>query len=226
MTMNEQKGNMYGWITHTWNAVKGKCLHDCSYCYMKRWKQNPIRLDVKEFKTDLGENNFIFVGSSTDMFANDVPSEWIIKTLEHCNKYPKNTYLFQTKNPMRFKEFRELYPFGSILGTTIETNRDEDFKSCPNISSRVSFMEQKWIGRKMVTIEPIMNFDVTLLVEFMERINPEFINIGADSGNNNLEEPSRFKIESLIKNLKNFTKVNLKDNLKRLYAVSLEGEGQ
>jgi len=27
MTLNKQKGNMYGFVTHTWNVIKGKCPH-------------------------------------------------------------------------------------------------------------------------------------------------------------------------------------------------------
>lgn len=34
----------------------------------------PLRL---ELKVNLGEGNFIFVGSSTDEWAANVPSEWI-----------------------------------------------------------------------------------------------------------------------------------------------------
>src|SRR3990167_1900105 len=30
--LNKQKGNMYGFVTHTWNPIKGKCSHNCSYC--------------------------------------------------------------------------------------------------------------------------------------------------------------------------------------------------
>ena len=33
--LNESKGNMYGFITNTWNSIKGKCYHDCSYCHPK-----------------------------------------------------------------------------------------------------------------------------------------------------------------------------------------------
>ena len=32
--LNVAKGNMYGFITHTWNPIKGHCYHQCSYCYM------------------------------------------------------------------------------------------------------------------------------------------------------------------------------------------------
>jgi DNA repair photolyase len=60
MGLNTSTGNMYSFVTHTWNTVKGECHHDCSYCYMKRWgKQKPVRFDKKELKTDLGKDNFI-----------------------------------------------------------------------------------------------------------------------------------------------------------------------
>ena len=75
MALNKQKGNMYAFVTHTWNAVKGKCPHDCEYCYMKEFPQGELKFDEKELKTDLGEGNFIFVGSSCDMFADAVPSQ-------------------------------------------------------------------------------------------------------------------------------------------------------
>jgi DNA repair photolyase len=35
MPLNPSKGNMYPFVTHTWNPIRGKCPHDCSYCYMK-----------------------------------------------------------------------------------------------------------------------------------------------------------------------------------------------
>lgn len=51
------------------------CEHSCAYCFMKRNRLlPPLRL---ELKVNLGEGNFIFVGSSTDEWAANVPSEWI-----------------------------------------------------------------------------------------------------------------------------------------------------
>ncbi len=89
MGLNKQKGNMYGFISHTINFIKGKCEISCIYCYMKNPKYNlsDPRLDEKEFKTDLGSGNFIFVGSSIDMFAPGIPSDWIYKVLEHLHGY-------------------------------------------------------------------------------------------------------------------------------------------
>lgn len=222
MALNKQKGNMYNFISHTWNAIKGKCSHDCSYCYMKRFPQNPIRLDQKELRTDLGKGNFIFVGSSTDMFAKDVPSTWIEKTLAHCRKYPENTYLFQTKDPERFAEFYKEYPLNCIFGTTIETNRENDLQKSPPRSFRLAGMLHNFLmcKKKMVTFEPIMDLDVSITVDWIKKIRPEFVNIGADSGGNKLKEPTEFKIKLLIEQLEKFTKVNLKDNLKRVYSQS------
>lgn len=220
MPLNIQKGNMYGFVTHTWNVIKGKCAHDCSYCYMKRWgEQKPLRFDEKELNTNLGEGNFIFVGSSTDMFSNDVSEEWILRVLAHCLGYPKNRYLFQTKNPKRLVKFaaRCTFPKDVIFGITMETNKISPSEA-PSTEQRAYHMTQLHpFTKKMVTIEPIMDFDLEILVDWIKKVEPEFVNIGADSTNNDLPEPSSEKIGKLIKELEKFTKVNLKDNLKRIY---------
>ena len=105
MALNISRGNMYSFVTHTWNTVKGECSHKCSYCYMRKFGvQKPVRFDFNELKTNLGRGNHIFVGSSNDMFASNIPVEWINLTLDYCSRYD-NKYLFQTKNPARFLEF-------------------------------------------------------------------------------------------------------------------------
>ena len=54
----------------------------------------------------------------------------------------------------------------------------------------------------------------------MERLiwfaNPDFVNIGADSKNNGLPEPSKEKVLELIDRLNEFTEVRNKKNLKRI----------
>ena len=77
---------MYEFVTHTWNPIKGRCYHDCAYCYMKILVPNPqpIHFDESELNGLFSENQFIFIGSSTDVFASDVPSEWITAILDFC----------------------------------------------------------------------------------------------------------------------------------------------
>ena len=215
--LNKTKGNMYSFVTNTWNPIKGKCSHDCKYCYMKVWKQKPLRLVEKELKDNLGENNFIFVGSSTDVFARDVPYEWIKIVLAKCRNFDGNTYLFQTKDPSRFWKFIGQYPSKSVFGITLETNREDKFHKAISRKARISWMvDDSFMKRKMVTIEPIMDFDLEPFIKMIKKINPEWVNIGADSKNHKLPEPSPDKIKKLINELKKFTKVKIKDNLKRL----------
>ena len=219
MSLNKQKGNMYGFVTHTWNIIKGICPHDCSYCYMKRWgKLNPVRFDKKELKTNLGKNNFIFVGSSCDMFANEIPDSWIYQTIVHCNKHPENKYLFQTKNPARFKTLN--FPDNSILCVTIESNvlHNEYMGYTPHPAERAYIAEElvKEGHEVMITIEPIMSFDTLFFIQMLKDIGAFQINVGADSGNNKLPEPTADQTLNFMKSLSDYTKVYQKDNLARL----------
>lgn len=231
MPMNKVKtgSNMYQFLNdnggrgYTWNVIKGKCPHLCNYCYCKRWgKQRPLHFDEKELKTDLGSGNFIFVGSSCDMWAQAIPKDNIGRILDYCG--PGNRYLFQSKNPARFNDF--LLPKETLLGTTIESNRCCcDFTlGAPCTCERYFAMGQITNRPKMISIEPIMDFDLDVMVRWMQEIKPEFVSIGADSGNNHLPEPPADKVQALIKELEEFTMVKIKDNLKRILRVK-EGEG-
>lgn len=216
--LNKQVGNMYHFVTHTWNAIKGKCPHECSYCYMRRFPLADLRFDEKELKTDLGCGNYIFVGSSTDMWSNAVPDEWIEAVLKKCGEH-ENRYLFQSKNPRRFLDFVGCFPANSTLGTTIETNLlPASISKAPPVSERVSamvFLRKNYPRfKRMVSIEPIMKFHTGLTV-MMNEIAPDFVSIGADSKHSDLSEPTAKEINMLIGELKTFTEVIIKDNLKR-----------
>ena len=68
----------------------------------------------------------------------------------------------------------------------------------------------------MVSIEPIMDFDLKPFISMIRDINPSFVSIGADSKGHNLPEPSSNDVKQLIKALKQFTEVKVKDNLNRI----------
>ncbi len=223
MPLNESKGDMYAFVSHTFNTIKGRCYHDCSYCYMKQYgEQKPIRFDKKELKTDLGEGNFIFVGSSCDMWAEDVPEEWILETLDHCNRFD-NKYLFQSKNPRRMLEFqsrrRPYIKPNSILGTTIESDKIySEMGNAPTPEKRafaLNLLSQYF--KTMVTIEPVMDFNPITLGNLIHLCHPEWVNIGGDSKGHKLPEPTADTIRMLIDNLEsNGIEVKFKRNLKRL----------
>lgn len=221
MALNKTKGNMYEFVTHTWNTIKGKCYHDCSYCYMKRFgKQNQVRLDVKELKTDLGSGNFIFIGSSCDMFAKDIPEDWIRATLKHMEQFD-NKYLLQTKNPERVLDFIDSSVISEkcIVCTTIESDVffTKIMGNSPHpIERSKAMLKLSDVIDTYVTIEPILDFNLQPFVKIIKRCRPKQVNIGADTGRNNLIEPSRDEILMLISELEKFTVVHKKANLKRL----------
>ncbi len=226
MPLNKSKGQMYPWVTHTWNVIKGKCPHDCSYCYMKKYPQPELHFDEKELKADLGSGNFIFVGSSCDMWADSIIVEWIELVLEHCRLYPQNTYLFQSKNPLRFVRLHTYqptwFPVNTILGTTIESNRVYDSITGGQITWRRMMSLRSLSCPRFVSIEPIMDFDLDVMVHWMQEIKPEFISIGADSQRHNLPEPSPDKVRALVIALLKFTEVKVKDNLRRIIKANNE----
>jgi len=186
---------------------------------MKKWGQlRDIRFDEKELKTDLGKGNFIFVGSSCDMWASNISIGWISKILEKTFEAKGNKYLFQTKNPERFDDFSLHIRRQDILATTIETNR-----WYPEMGLNTPFPEKRaeamlFLSNTMITIEPIMDFDTAPFIEMIKICKPSQVNIGADSSNNHLVEPPKEKILELISELEKFTTVYQKKNLRRLVA--------
>jgi DNA repair photolyase len=183
--------------------------------------QKPIWFDEKELKTDLGTGNFIFIGSSCDLFARDICRTWITETLVKTDFYIGNKFLFQTKNPDRIKEFINYLPDGgrTHLCTTIESDSyyPEIMKDSPHPMQRsISMGELSHWFKTFVTIEPVLDFNLEHMVKMIKRCNPAQVNIGADSGNNHLPEPSKEKLLALIDELKKFTTIDQKRNLKRL----------
>lgn len=240
MGLNKPSGNMYKWA-FTWSPIGGKCPHACTFCYVEGkispWLQRmgndkylgEPRLIEEEFNTKLvvPDGYIIFVESCGDLFAYGIPDSWIQKVLNYISKFPQTTFLLQTKNPERFFDFN--IPQNCILGTTIETNRDYHMTKAPSPKERyhVFFMlsnmrdfEGNKIYRLMVSVEPVMDFDLDKLLFWIQEIDPEFVSIGADSGQNKLLEPPSEKLKEFIECLQKTTELRLKKNLKRL----LDGE--
>lgn len=213
----------------TINFIMGKCPHDCYYCYVKSFKfgflkekySGKQRLNELAFRRNLGRYKQWFICSCSDIAT--IPDKWIIRILDHLNnKFPKNAYLIQSKNPKRLYDFLDKFPKKTILGTTIETNRDYyNFSKAPKPSSRASAISKKCQFKRMVSIEPILDFDLEVMVRWIKYIGPDYVSIGADSKNHNLPEPSPEKVRKLIDELCAFTVVKIKDNLNRL---NKEGE--
>ncbi len=76
--------------------------------------------------------------------------------------------------------------------------------------------------KTFVTVEPVMEFCTPTFIGWIKGIDPLFVNIGADSKNCHLEEPTHIRLHQLISSLrKTFIDVRLKDNLNRLMPNNL-----
>jgi protein gp37 len=123
MSLNKSKGNMYNNVV-TWNPLGGECSHKCEYCSTKSFfyfaqkekYSGELRI-CKPITDSLGRDKFIFVVAQNDLFANNVPDEFINRVLEHCRKFT-NKYLFQSKNPQRMLSFDDRMPPDTIYCTT------------------------------------------------------------------------------------------------------------
>ena len=224
---------MYEFIKDTWNPLAGECPHKCKYCYVNSWKKRSevhrkkysgdLRLHPNAMKQSLGKGKTWFVCSMNDLFANDVPSEMIQAIIDRCNQFPDNQYLFQTKNPERLREFKEqLSRQNFTVCVTIESDLwHDEMGNAPHPYERFDELENMTdFHNIMLTIEPIMGFTDVLQFSIKSSIlHHNQINIGADSKNNNLNEPTSDEVQKLIADLKGCN-VHLKENLKRLTTIN------
>jgi hypothetical protein len=201
MPLNKTKGHMYDWVDYTWNPIKGKCPNNCKYCYVKRFPQKELRFDERELKTVFPKGSKVFAGSSCDMFAKQIDRYWIRKILKYLKKQEDDvTFVFQTKCPGGYLDYD--FPKNSILGTTIESNRGRYLEEGltggehpKNRANNINFAGYLLKKPTFVTIEPVMDFDKENMAELLRNANPDFINIGADTGHHNLSEPDAEKLQ-------------------------------
>lgn len=228
---------------YLWSTHRG-CPYDCIYCSSKRLNARfggdpcDIRRLKSEWKDgklirDLDLGGGVFVSPYNDIMT--VPKEDIIVVLKQCdyakwNESEPTTFIFQTKDPAKYFEYREFIPRGSWLGTTIETSCWENYElsnitHAPSSGYRYNEMDsiKRFNGNKhkyFVTIEPIMVSD-DKIVTWMDRLHPDLIFIGANTSKVQLPEPTPDELIELIEQLKSITHVHLKRNLKRLLPTSL-----
>lgn len=227
MAIVKANGNMYPWVTHMHSHLRGACSHACPYCYVqaigKRFggtaHTGPLRVENKELHVCYGSGRTYFIEHSNDLFQESVPSEWIDMVLYHCRQWPDNEFVFQTRNTERSAKWEHCLPVGSMLGTTIETNRKAP-GNAPHPKHRARGLMRELYNetiRRFVTIEPILDFDVDGLLELLDIVRPAFVNIGADSKGHGLVEPSADKVLALIDGIrKSGTEIRQKTNLERI----------
>jgi len=116
------------------------------------------------------------------------------------------TYYLQSKQPDRLGLILGMLPREVVLVTTLETNRDEGYDAiskAPRPSFRVAqFKALDW-PRKVLTLEPLMDFDTELFADMIASVEPEYVWLGFNSRPKQvaLPEPSPEKVLALVARL-------------------------
>jgi len=220
--------NMYA-ETKTWNPFVG-CNFDCIYCeksfkrQLKRvawnigcpdcYKYTPHVHPERRFKIPSAKN--IFVCGTGDIYfcnPNYVRGNIFWGIENHKPRRPK-TYFFQSKAPACFNQYLDWFQTNRdkvILLTTLETNRDigyEKISKAPVPSKRFRDFIDLDYCRKVITIEPVLDFD---LGEFLgmiravdDQLSLEYVWFGFDSKNCGLLEPSISKAQDFVDGLQDY----------------------
>lgn len=229
---NEKSGMFLS--TKSWNPFVG-CKFGCVYCgpsfqhqLKRRGKDAPFCGDKcyryvphthEERLEKIPSADTVFVAADGDIsFCSPEYTRRIIRRIKERNlRFPKKekTYLFQSKRPKYFEQFLKEFPENVILQTTLETNRDEGYEKwskAPKPSVRYKdFLAIKY-PRKVVTIEPIMDFDLDVFRDWIVSIKPEYVWLGFNSKPNARVlkekdfaswEPPEDKVQQLIYALEN-----------------------
>jgi len=142
---------------------------------------------------------FIFTCSNGDIAF--CPTEYLQAIINRIKEEPNKTFLIQSKNPATFN--RVVFPLNTILGITLETNHDDIYEKAkvapgaPLPSKRYEDFLKVKHELKMVTIEPVIDFDLDVMVEWIKKINPCMVWHGYNSKRCHLPEPELEKVKRL-----------------------------
>lgn len=227
MPLNKAKGRMF----KLWRQSRIKTInpiHGCRFaCYRgKCWASRMARrlqaAGVKGYENGFEpafcprflnrrykKGDIVFVGSMGDIsfFSYEIHRRIIDELIR---KSPEALFFLETKNPAIYHKLVPILPENVMLSTTIETNRDYHLSKAPRCLERFLAMKTlKW-NKKHVSVEPIMDFDMDVLLNYMKQINPQIVSVGYDNYSCSLPEPSLEKTMQLIHGLQEFTMVELK----------------
>ncbi len=217
---------MFKTVSRTWNIFKG-CRFECTYCNARkmaetRLKNTPRYRDgfvpgfVKEdLRRQFKPGDFVFVAYMGDIAW--AWRDWVMAILARIELFPQTRFMFMSKNSGCYLSWIGELPPNVYLGTTLESNRSYGVTRAPSPLTRyLDLWNVKW-PHKFVSVEPLMDFDLTTLARWIGHIQPEIVEVGADNYHNNLPEPPWWKVEALLGALKQLVpQVVEKDGLERL----------
>jgi protein gp37 len=175
------------WTESTWNPVTGctKISSGCMNCYAERMAnrlkatgqknyRNGFRLTCHPHALDLPlswkKPQMIFVNSMSDLFHEDIPTEFILRTFDVMQRANWHVYQVLTKRSERLLELDFLLPWARHIwmGVTVENTR---------YRNRIEHLRRTGAHVKFLSLEPLLGA--------MPNLNLESIDwaiVGGESG--------------------------------------------
>jgi len=208
--------------TKTWNPFVC-CLFDCVYCepsFKRQLKRVARRIRCNEcfnytphyhperLRRIPSASNVFVCGTGDIAFCKESFVWEIFEVIDNHRPKIKKTYYFQSKDPYCFNEYLDWFRANQdkvILLTTLETNRDEGYrkisKAPPPTKRFIDFLELDY-PRKVVTIEPVLDFDfgyfINMIMAFYKQESLEYVWFGFDSKKCGLPEPTIKKAQDFV----------------------------
>ena len=193
MSTKQATTHMYA-AAETWNPFKG-CEFDCAYCmpsFQRQAKRQKhlcedcyryVPHEHPERLSKIPKAEIVFVCGNGDIsFADPAYVHRIIDAI--WTRCVRGTFYVQTKRPEFLRPYLGLLPPRVMLVTTLETNRDDGYglvsKAPPPTERFRQFLDLDW-PRKVVTIEPAMDFDVDVFAGWITNIGPKCVWLGLNS---------------------------------------------
>jgi protein gp37 len=155
------------WTESTWNPVTGctKISPGCAHCYAERMARrlqamgqsnyaNGFDLTIHEHALDLPlrwkKPQLIFVNSMSDLFHEDVPTEFILRVFQVMNRADWHLYQVLTKRSDLMLELSPLLPWerNVWMGVTVE---NED------CMPRIDHLRRTGAAMKFLSLEPLLS---------------------------------------------------------------------
>lgn len=218
--------NMYP-DTKTWNRSVG-CLYDCIYCrpsFQRQLKRVARHIGCEACykyiphnhpeRTTIPSAPIVFVYGTGDItFYDPFQVRTTFEIIDNHKPRMKKTYYFQSKNPECFNKYMDWFEANRnkvILLTTLETNRDEGYEKisgAPPPSKRFKDFYNLDYRRKVVTVEPVLDFDLGEFLDMIraldDQLSLEYVWFGFDSKKCELPEPSLRKAQDFVDGLQDY----------------------
>jgi protein gp37 len=127
------------WTEMTWNPVTGctKVSQGCKHCYAERMAKRLKAMGAKRYRNEFQvtlhrdlvdlpkkwrQPRTVFVNSMSDLFHDDIPTDFIRSVFETMAACPQHTFQVLTKRGERLRELGPLLPWpGNVwMGVSVE----------------------------------------------------------------------------------------------------------